>query len=174
MSGTHDLHALRFDIRDGVYIRVLPLAAVVLAAVGCATPEAPSTASAPSAEEASSPPVFTEEAKQDLENLYLFECAPEYLPYPDGQGPPIPARSDAEWQERRKELTACGRKIARRYTKLEVVRAMAWNGTTHSLSQAEMKGIAERGPAYLEDYVDELLAGERRRARLSSTVAEEP
>lgn len=166
MSSTHKL--LRRLAGEGfAYLRGLLLAA---AAVGCSTPQ---VATAPSAEEASSAPVFGEKAERNLENLYLFNCAPEYLPYPEGEGPAVPTRTDAEWEQRREELTACGRKVAQRYTNLEAIRALTWNGTTHSMSDAEMKAMAQRGPAYLEDYAEGLVQAERRRAGFSDTVAGE-
>jgi hypothetical protein len=170
MPSARDLHDLRLAIRDVPSVHGLLLAAAALAAASCATPQAPSGSSA---EEAAPAPVLTEEGRRNLENVYLFNCAPEYLPYPEGQGPPVPARSDAEWRERREELTACGRRVARRYATLDTIRALAWNGKTHSMSEAEMKGMAQQGPAYVADYVEELLQRERRRAQLSSTVAGE-
>ena len=104
-----------------------------------------------------------------MELVYLFSCAPEYVPYSEGEGPPILPRSEAEWQERRQELIACQRRIARAYTSLETIRAMTWNGSTYALSDAEMKGIVRNGADYLEDYVDELLQAERRRAPSSGS-----
>lgn len=167
MSRPHDFLPRHLSIRAILQLQGL---LVVAATVGCTTPQAAPT---PPAQEASTGPVFGEKAERNLENLYLFHCAPEYLPYPDGQGPPVPARSDAEWRERREELTDCGQEVAHRYANLEAIRTLTWNGTTHSMTEAEMRAMARRGPAYLEDYADELLQGERRRAGLSETVAGE-
>jgi hypothetical protein len=162
MSSAHKL-LRRLVGRDVAYL-------LAAAAVSCTTPQA---ATVPSAEEASSAPVFGEKAERNLENLYLFNCAPEYLAYPEGEGPPVPSRSDAEWEQRREDLTACGREVAGRYAHLEAIRALTWNGTTHSMSEAEMKAMAQRGPDYLEDYAEGLVQAERRRAGFSDTVAGE-
>jgi hypothetical protein len=145
------------------------LVAAALSTASCATPQAPTVPG----EERSSPPVLTEDGKRYLENLYLFTCASEYVPYPDELGPEVPTRSEAEWRKRREELSACREEVARRYTTPEAVRALTWNGSTHTMSDAERRGIVLDGPSYLEGYVDELLQRERSRERLVRTVAEE-
>lgn len=134
---------------------------VSLVFLGCATASEP--ASAPGKAPADAPVVLSDDGKRYLKDVYLYRCANEYIPYPHGEGPPVPARTDEEWSEREEALTTCRRDVAREYTALETVRALTWNGTDHAMSEAEMQGIARYGDAFLQEYVNDLLEAEMRR-----------
>lgn len=137
------------------------LAAATLAIVGCTT--TPDPVPEPRTEAREDPIVLSDPGKRYLENVYLYGCATEYLPYPRGKGPPVPARTEEEWAEREEELTACRREVADEYTRLETVRMMTWNGTRHSMSDGEMQGIVRHGDAFLQEYVSDLMEVERAR-----------
>jgi len=111
------------------------------------------------------PATLTEDAKSYLRYGFQVECAEDYLVYPDGEGPPVPNRSESEWSEREAELRGClEEKVLGRHTSLERVQVMMWNGKDYTMSQGAMRTIVRDGDAYLDDYVDSLIAGERRRA----------
>jgi hypothetical protein len=137
--------------------------------MNCTTPQAQTAASG--GEEHPHASVLSEDGERYLTNAYLFACAPEYVPYPDGQGPPIPVRTDAERREREAELTACLREVVAQYTTLENLRRATSTGNRQSMSDAEMKGIVQYGSAFLDDYVKRLLERERQREGVSGESA---
>lgn len=139
-------------------------AVVLLACSGCT-----STAVAPvqPKQSAELPVEFSDDGKIYLKNVYRFICASEYLPYPDGEGPEVPPRTASEWSQRERELNACREEVAERYTALETVRMMTWNGTEHTMSDAEMRGIVRHGEDFLREYLDDLLEAERLRGGFS-------
>jgi hypothetical protein len=145
------------------------LATAGLAAMNCATPQPQTGVS----EEAEHPraSVFSESGVHYLTNAYLFACAPEYIPYPDGQGPPVPVRTDADRREREAELTACLREVAAKCMTLENLRRVTSVGKRHSMSKAEMKCIVQHGGAFLDGYVKRLLERERQREGVSGDFA---
>ncbi len=152
-------------------IGALTLALVVSATLGCATaPDAPrSDGQVPQVP--SSAAVFSAHGERYVENLFLFLCAPEHVPYPVGQGPSGPQRSQAEWQDREEELSACSERVAQRFTTLDAVRSLTWNGTGYSMSEAEMRGIARHGAAHLDEVATDLLRLEREKSQLSGALA---
>lgn len=143
-------------------------ATVGLATMSCATPQAQTAASGG---EELPPGVLAESGERYLTNAYLFACAPEYIPYPDGQGPPVPVRTDAERREREAELTACLREVAAKCTTLKNLRRVTSVGKRHSMSDAEMKWIVQHGDAFLDRYVKRLLEREREREGASGKFA---
>lgn len=148
------------------------LGAAILA-TGCAAPatEAPE----PTSLEAPAPIVLTEEGERYLTDVFLFACAPEYIGYPTGEGPPIPVRSEAQRRARRSELERCvSEEAADRYSRLEVVRALTWNGRTHSMSERDMQGIVQFGDTFVQSYVERLLEDERRREGTAEKAAPAP
>lgn len=137
--------------------------------MNCATPQAQTAASG--GEELPPPGALSESGERYLKNAYLFACAPEYIPYPDGQGPPVPVRTDAERTEREAELTACLREVAAKCTTLKNLRRVSSVGKRHSMSDGEMKWIVQHGDAFLDDYVKRLLERERQREGVSDNFA---
>ena len=107
--------------------------------------------------------MLASDGKRYLRNMFIFTCAKEYVPYEDGEGPPIATRTDAERAARQQELERCLADVAEQYTKLDTVRQMTWNGKAHAMGEGEMQGIVRDGAAYLDEYVQQLLAGERSR-----------
>jgi len=115
------------------------------------------------AEAGDGPVALGDEGRHYLRSIFLFRCAGDYLPYPDGSGPPVPDRTEREWAEREAELDRCLADVLDEYTRLETIRTMTWNGSEHVLSEPQMEAIARSGDAFLESYVEGLLRGERRR-----------
>lgn len=171
---------MRLNRSDRISLLLVLPTTAALAAAGCATPpptKAPSRAQEPAPAVSEGPPpgesgTLDERGKRYLTNAYLFTCAPEYVPYPEGQGPPVPVRSDAKWREREQELQTCMQEVAQKYAKLETVRAMTFNGKTQTMSESEMRDVVAQGPAFLARYTADLLRGERRRERFSDAVAD--
>ena len=137
--------------------------------MNCATPQAQTAASGGAEHPHAS--VLSESGEHYLTNAYLFSCAPEYVPYPDGQGPPVPVRTDAERREREAELTACLREVAAKCTTLENLRRVTSAGKRHSMSDADLKWIVQHGGAFLDGYVKRLLERERQREGVSDDFA---
>jgi hypothetical protein len=149
------------------------LACVGLAAVSCATPEPPSVDA--QVAEAPEPIVLTAQGEEYLKNAFQFGCAAEYILYPDGEGPPVPQRTDAQRSERQEELTSCLETVKTNYATPEGVRLTTWNGKKHSMSDAEMQAVVRYGDAFLDDYVRDLLEGEKQReGRSTDRIAPPP
>lgn len=142
-------------------LRGLLALAALLAAAGCASAPVETAGSGAAETE----PVLSEAGKRYLENLYVFLCAPNYAAVPEGEAPP-----EAAAKQELREREECQRELVRDYTSIEAVRSLTWNGSGHSLSPAEMQGIVEYGPAYLDEYVD----GLRRAAGVPSVAAAPP
>lgn len=139
----------------------LCLAALGLAS--CATgpgADAPPVDAPPPTEE---PIVLSPEGERYLRNMFIFACAREYVPFDDGEGPPLPTRTAAERAKREQELLGCMTEVSEEYTQLETIHQMTWNGSTHVMGNGEMQGIVRDGPAYLDEYVRMLVAAEQTR-----------
>lgn len=157
---------------DAALYRMLALAVAGLAALGCATVQAP-TRETPSGEP-SGEAVLSKRGERYLRLTFLFTCAPEYLPYPDGEGPPVPARTEAEREQRKEQLLACQREVAETYTTPDAVRALTKEPGGQGLSDAEIAGVVQRGDAFLDAYVQGLLERERQREGEPAETASSP
>ncbi len=143
------------------------------AALGCASAPDAKLSSGQAPPEPARAAVFSAHGERYVENLFLFLCAPEHVPYAVtvGEGSSEPQRSPAEWQDREQELSACSERVAQRFTTLDAVRSLTWNGSSHSMSEAEMRGIARYGAERLDELATDLLELERENARLSGALA---
>ena len=164
--------AARFDRARSRALPGLCLALAAAGGIGCAGAQVRAKEKTP---DVSAPPpqiVLTEDGERYLKNVYQFECANEYIPFADGEGPPVGPRTDAERRAREAELQECLRnRVAGVYTKPDTVDFMTWNGRSHSLSEVERKAIAQFGDAYLTKYVNGLIEREKRLESGASSAA---
>lgn len=151
---------------------LLALTSLACGMAGCVSAPPPSEpAQEADAAESSdaSPASLSDKGRRYLEDVFLYSCAEEYLPYEDGDGPPVEPRSEREWAERENDLAQCRDDVVEEYVSLDKIRIMTWDGTTHSMKPAEMEGIVQLGPEFLTDYVEAMLQAERRRARTAES-----
>ena len=168
---------IRSGRRRAARARRRGLVVLGLAAIACATPPSQQAAApaGPASDPNAVPDTLTEDGRTYLRNIFQVECADGYLVYPEGEGPPVPERTALERQEREAELRDCLReKVLARYTTLEMVQAMTWDGESYVMSPGEMTAIVRYGDDFLAGYVERLLEGERQREGTASDVEVPP